>query len=110
MNEHEYTPRLWVAEVFDNIKVAKEVGLFEWCNESCLVGKVGAVWKKTKDGQTGLPGSVETSAANACLIAAAPDLLEACKFVQNALTTDCGFWDMLKVIEAAITKAEGGEA
>ena len=46
--------------------------------------------------------------ANANLIAAAPDLLEACKAALNMVETDLGppNWDILR---AAIAKAEGND-
>ena len=54
--------------------------------------------------------------ANARLIAAAPDLLEACKFLiarsgtmgpEDAAYAECS-WEAIGKIEAAIAKAEGG--
>ena len=51
--------------------------------------------------------SLEENKANACLIVAAPELLEACKNLENdnnAIPKHA--WDM---IQQAIAKAEGGE-
>lgn len=54
------------------------------------------------------PGELE---ANACLIAAAPELLGACKRARRALNYDIGQSrrDALDCLNAAIAQAEGGE-
>lgn len=75
---------------------------------------------KTRDGQAvalcpaaglGLPfdQACDQADANARLIAAAPDLLEACKRALDIINKEtCGFYgDDRKIIESAIAKATG---
>ena len=67
----------WTVRVFDSVDDAKEDGNFEWCSLrfNAFEGReVGCVWKDVSDKQdgssiTGLPGSVETDADTATLIA-----------------------------------------
>lgn len=51
--------------------------------------------------------SDEEKEANSRLAAAAPDLLDALKYVENALPKAMGFHRELDVIRAAINKATG---
>ncbi len=66
---------------------------------------------------SGIYGSVEESQANARLIAAAPDLLEACQLIlanmedteDTGTDRECGEYEDIKKLRAAIAKATGGE-
>lgn len=44
--------------------------------------------------------------ANACLVAAAPELLEACKSALNAFTTNTDLFGVVDTLKSAIAKAE----
>lgn len=58
-----------------------------------------------------LPGYKAPYKATACLIAAAPDLLEAAQDALDALTNeDLDPQDAIDALEQAIAKATGGEA
>ena len=78
----KHTPGPWVVEVFATLQEAIDQGGFEWADREMPGpigdGPVGAVFRDTGSGMTGLPGSIETTLANARLIAAAPDLYAAC--------------------------------
>lgn len=78
-----------------------------------------AVWDNSGDlvcavtGQMAGDGSVESASDRAPLIAAAPDLLEACKAMVEAVDPDSGYADHTAAVEAsrkaekAIAKVEG---
>lgn len=119
MNTH--TPGPWVAHCM-TLAEAKEEGWFTWMtmgdDEFAKPPdfRVGEVWKVTDNGgTTGLPGSIETTEANAYLIAAAPDLLSALKALGlrfGALVLASGdFSDAnakaIDAANAAIERAEG---
>lgn len=60
------------------------------------------------DGQDGTPGGDEIDRANARLIAAAPELLDACDFALSILEAlGNGSGDAANACRAAIAKAEG---
>lgn len=109
----KHTPGPWTVEEFPSVQAAQEQGWFEWAGDKEEWGPVGLVWKRgERGGITGLPGSVETTLANARLIAAAPDLLDA---LRDLVATACAVDDYEGVPEAvnraraAIARAtEGG--
>jgi hypothetical protein len=92
--------------VFSSLQEAREVAGFEWASKWRHNSPPAAVWKLCEGGGlTGLPGCIETTEANARLIAAAPDLLEALDeidtYLDNAPTVRA-------IARAAIAKAKGG--
>ena len=79
----KHTPGPWIAEI-STLKEAKDDGDFGWMSMGSGPHSVppetlvGTVWRVCEGGgSTGLPGSIETTAANARLIAAAPEMAEA---------------------------------
>lgn len=113
------TPGPWVVHAYPNIDAAKDAGEFQWAGRSdgplgdCFDGApVASVFKRPEGGgETGLPGSIETSLANAHLIAAAPDLLDALKVMEEYHhSNECSLGDNTAeclMMRAAIAKAEG---
>jgi hypothetical protein len=111
----KHTPGPWMAEVHATLDEAKAVaGGFDWAEEWRWQSPPASVWLASEGGITGLPGCVETTAANAHLIASAPDLLEALEQISRVA-------DAIPVIPyktaetlvktlalAAIAKAKGG--
>lgn len=122
-----HTPAPWTAEVYDDLDHAKEFsGGFEWARAESWPKdeRPATVWRVVKPGPdgpktgtTGLPGSIETTEANARLIAAAPDLLDAAQlFVRSVgvapdeVIAGAFGADTLKALNKArnaIAKAEG---
>lgn len=107
----QHTLGPWVAEVFDSLDDAKTISGFEWTSNWRWDSSPAAVWRQEGGGVIGLPGCIETTAANAHLIAAAPDLLEALEAPLKRAV--CG--ELLTLTEseidaarAAIAKAKGG--
>jgi hypothetical protein len=116
MSEAKFTPGPWVAVIYDTIAEAQEDGCFRWAHKEIFPGPVGGVYQGDENGFTGLPGSIEVSAADAHLIAAAPDLLAACEefarwFDGWCPDARCCALSGLPIHErtmAAIKKAKGG--
>ena len=100
----QHTPGPWVAEVFESLDDAKETSGFEWISRWRWDSPPAAVWRQEGGGIAGLPGCIETTAANARLIAAAPDLLEALERVVAIADRDTTEFNTAK---AAIAKAKG---
>ena len=98
----KHTPGQWVAEVFESLDEAKEASGFEWTSKWRWDSPPASVWRQSGGGITGLPGCIETTAANARLIAAAPELLEA---LEEILAADCKRTQ--DQARAAIAKAKG---
>lgn len=48
--------------------------------------------------------------ANAALIVAAPELLDACKYALGAIKVDPNYGDAVRVLRRAIAKAKGGQS
>ena len=107
--DDEFTPGQWVAR-FDSLPSGTrlfphvQMGDGAMLDIHCLVVNAG--------------GTLDACDANARLIAAAPDLLEACKFVDSYFGKAFGFdcadpgcevCEAHKLIQAAVQKAEGGE-
>jgi hypothetical protein len=72
------------------------------------------IWSKADPGMSsGQRIAENVHASNARLIAAAPDLLEACKFVAGRLQAgDCEYDDVASMVlnlQSAIQKAENGQ-
>ena len=104
-----HTPGPWVAQIFNSVDEAQECGSFEWASPGFLDGKVGCVWRLLPEGgMTGLPGSIEVSAADAFLIAEAPNLLDALKIAMEYLPHIQCQWAVKA--RKAISKAEGRDA
>ena len=101
-----HTPGPWIAEVHATLDDAKAVaGGFDWADDWRWQSPPASVWLASKGGITGLPGCVETIAANAYLIAAAPELLEALENLENDDNSiPSHAWDM---VQSAIAKAKG---
>lgn len=104
-SKRKHTPGPWVAEVYQSLEEAKSSSGFKWIDRWPEQSRPASVWRLTQNGgKTGLPGSIETTAANAHLIAAAPDLLEALEaFLPGA---EAMGWNTSKAL-AAIAKAKG---
>lgn len=80
-----------------------------WPHErECMGADLGAMAVVGADGISPAVvwGGLESSEANARLIAAAPDLLEALKYARMYVETE-GPEDELEMVDAAIAKAEG---
>ena len=110
MSNLNHTPGPWVAKIYDSLAEAKKEGGFEWALPSSFSGKVGEVWLQTPcGGITGLPGMIEVSAANARLIAAAPEMLQALERFVNEVPSqgDLGLIEVKNQARAAIAKATG---
>lgn len=116
MSEFKGTPGPWVVEVFDTIEDAIEAGAFVWTEGEwdATRGRPACVWRRTPGGgETGLPGSIETTEAMARLIAAAPDLLAALTLVatwmrrSSVMDTVGAVGEILRHAEEAIAKAKG---
>jgi hypothetical protein len=76
-----------------------------WKCALAVVENSPSVWVVTESSWGSENIAVSTNEANARLISAAPDLLEACKRIRdNAMADDPNDWKML---DAAIAKAEG---
>lgn len=111
MSNSRYTPGPWHAVIWPTVREARKDGAFRWLsNEEAFAvfpGPVGEVFQGTSSSHTGLPGYVEVSAANARLIAAAPDLLATCEDVLCWLRV--GILDdprgAIRVLSEAIAKA-----
>lgn len=107
-----HAPGPWTAHFYDDIAAAHADDSHLWCPAEDWRpewGRPAAVWRGTEGGgHTGLPGSVETTEANARLIAACPDLLEAALY----FTTHRGFdpRTAFEMLRAAVIKAIGEEA
>lgn len=111
----EHTPGPW--EVFIDDSGGKWSGwplsIGAAYDDDKFVVRTGGQWPYEWDRKT----SQSEAVANAHLIAAAPDLLDAVKgmvsmYVELVESGDAGFWDAEKVLEviaarAAISKAEG---
>jgi hypothetical protein len=109
MSDAKHTPGPWYAEIFPCVLDAIEEGSFRWCDrdhaKEVFPGAVGCVWQGSTDtASTGLPGSIEVSAENAFLIAAAPDLLAALEGVLRVADRATVEFDAAR---AAIAKARG---
>lgn len=109
-----YTPGPWGVEVYASLEDAHANHAFRWANFWRHGSRPACVWRETGAGQTGLPGSVETTEANARLIAAAPEqheaLIEGRAVIAGAINEYGSHpaWEhALKVIDAAIAKAKG---
>lgn len=105
MDKPSHTPGPWVVEVYDDIEQAMDACGFKWTFgewDAERLGRPAAVWQLHGTGHTGLPGSIETTEANARLIAAAPDLLAACRMLEDdpGITSGAN-----AVIKAALAKA-----
>jgi hypothetical protein len=99
-----HTPGPWIAEVHATLDDAKAVaGGFDWAEDWRWQSPPASVWLASEGGITGLPGCVETIAANAHLIAAAPDLLKALESIIKYEMTESTLHDAL----SAIAKAKG---
>ena len=113
-----FTKGPWVAEVYSDLAEARADYAFLWA----VGGKTGllhrqrpaCVWLQTPTGgHTGLPGRIETTEANAHLIAAAPDMYEALEVATKLLRTIEGLHDAITVTgdieycERALAKARG---
>lgn len=98
----------WTAAICHTVAEAREESGFKWLTDKELEARlpVGCVWQVCPGGgTTGLPGHVETTAANAHLMAAAPDLYAALLAMldySNARTNPAH-----KIAEAALVKARG---
>jgi hypothetical protein len=103
-----HTNKRWMVEVYSDLAEAKELSGFEWADSWPFQSLPASVWEVSKSGgMCGLPGSVETTEANARLIAAAPDLLEALENLENDDNSiPSHAWDM---VQSAIAKAKGGQ-
>jgi hypothetical protein len=67
----------WVAQIYDDLKTAKDEGEFEWAGETTFIGAAGSVWLSSGGAQTGLPGCIETSGNDAAFIASCAGPAEA---------------------------------
>jgi len=99
-----YTPGPW--EIQDE-HFAKDLDPTTYC---CYIGPKGRVsfanlQAYAKDPEWGM--SNEETKANARLIAAAPELLEALAACEAALTAEGGWTSTIKLARAAIAKAKG---
>lgn len=110
----EHTPGPWIVEYHENITRAHAEGSHLWTNHwRPEFGRPASVWQAIGEGWTGLPGKIETTEANARLIAAAPDLLEAAEMLDAVLSRGWmsdGSNDLLPghgALKAAIAKAKG---
>jgi hypothetical protein len=115
-----HTNKRWMVEVYSDLAEAKELSGFEWADSWPFQSLPASVWEVSKSGgMCGLPGSVETTEANAHLIAAAPDLLEALECIASAT---CEKWEMpyadfkeqfmpwaRNIALATLVKAKGGQ-
>ena len=106
-----HTPRPWVCRHWDgNQQIVIESVHHRGPNELALVRP--PLTATPHDGWTCTAEDVAENEANARLIAAAPELLEACKqlaeFWQNGTPVNAGSWPANDVL-AAIAKAEGKE-
>jgi hypothetical protein len=98
------TQKRWIAEVYPDLATAKNFSGFEWTHAWRFQSPPASVWELTENGKvTGLPGSIETTAENAHLIAAAPDLLEALENLVKYEATEVTLHNAL----VAIAKAKG---
>jgi hypothetical protein len=101
-----------VAEIWDSLEqIQEDHDGFPWTRgfDPFNGGPVGTVWAvHPEGGTTGLPGSIEVSAANARLIAAAPDLLAACEKAEAFdWKSGEGAVDVYESLRSAINKAKG---
>jgi hypothetical protein len=108
-----FTPGPWKALIHETLADAKEDSGFTWLESEAAARRflpLGCVWRDTGRGVTGLPGHVETTAANARLIAAAPDMFEALDELLNySGGADSALEDEYVVARAiaALAKARG---
>jgi hypothetical protein len=109
MSGLKHTPGPWIATSYDSIEDAHDNGAFRWCDDWPEErGRPSEVWRGTTEGgATGLPGSVETTEANARLIAAAPDLLAALEYIVAWNPSDWSAEKARDLARAAIAKAKG---
>lgn len=100
MSKSKHTPGPWIARDGDSRGNAWTIGVPSPASFNVKSPVVASIF-----GSSGRP--IEEKIANAYLIAAAPDLLEACKFVVN--NTPVHMVKGYNKLCAAITKAEGKE-
>jgi hypothetical protein len=95
MGEQGHTPGPWTAENFD-AEIDPDGG-----------GEVWSVWKDSNGSGAEIAARI-CEAANARLIAAAPDLLEAARLVVNYHALDDEISAPVRALHSAISKAEAG--
>ena len=91
-------------------------GPWVWqAEEECLIGPIFVVMRQDEEGRKVFADYPDgTTQANARLIAAAPDLLEALKDARDHIHGSAPDWhnrtrEMVAEIDAAIAKAEGAQ-
>jgi hypothetical protein len=107
----DHTPGPWNFTIFtkpDGAPIETPLDVAEALAHSAIVSGLGELWGVSIDVESGVlvicyTGNGPTSKANARLIAAAPDLLEACVALQSeAAARGCG----LRIADEAIEKAK----
>jgi len=84
-----FTPGPWKANIHETLADAREDSAFTWLHtekDAAHFLPLGCVWVDIGRGVTGLPGHVETTAANARLIAASPTMYERLAVVAEVLS------------------------
>ena len=105
----EHTKGTWIAKIDEEFSNKYQGGAntrrYSIESKNCLIA---TVWAEGEFRKTKSPAQIEQN-ANACLIAAAPQMLDALHFVRGGINGESVLSEHLRVVDEAIEAAESIE-